>query len=329
MTGATRPPSTLFGVPLALESNDARQLHDDLAGIWFAIAGRAHGNLQDDVDLLATYWHPRLRGATIRERLSRLVAPTSIPTSLYLSDSLACWIDDERALITLEGYLVLRAIPDTSAPTVIFPTTLVSAAYAAAQNVYSEWAQFRLRDVVALLRGEGPPLLPQVVGLLVLLLVNRSTAPERGVRASEDREQIRAVDDALRNALVEFADRISPRGEGSRDPQHFSLYGGYLLSEAARRLGAMLIRGDGRVYIDPLHRQQVVDLVARDLARRADLDAGTVGTAFDELVNAIRGPIGSLALQDSAFEQPSETRSTRSELLQAFDGYRARGLGDR
>ncbi len=324
-----RPPSTLFGVPLALEAVDAAALRSDLAELWLALAQRLPSSLEEDIELLAAYWHPKLRGATVRERLSRLPRPAGRPSSAYLTDDLARSIDEDRALLTVEGYLVLQVLPPSSAETVVFSMADVSSAYARAYSVYANWAQFRLRDVVGLLRGEGPPLLPPVVGLLVLLLVNRSTATERGLRVSDDREQIAVVDEAVRAALAAFADRIGGKAEGSRDPRHFSLYGGYLLSEAARRLGSTLVRSEDRIYLEPGREHDIVALVARDLARRRSVDLGIVGAAFDELVEAIRGPIGRLALQDSAFEQPTNTRALRSELLETFESHRRSVASDR
>lgn len=322
MTSGRRPPSTLFGVPLALDAADVGVLRSDLAELWFVLTGRLPSSLDEDVEVLAAYWHPKLRGATVRDRLARLPRPATRPSSAYLTDELARWIDDDRALLTVEGYLVLQTLPASTPGTVVLSSADVSSAYARAHSVYAGWAQFRLRDVVGLLRGEGPPLLPPVVGLLVLLLVNRSTAPERGLRVSDDREQIAAVDEAVRASLTAFADRIGGKAEGSRDPRHFSLYGGYLLSEAARRLGSTLVRRDDRVYLEPGREHDIVAIVVRDLARRQSIDGETIGSAFDELVEAVRGPIGRLALQESAFEQLANTRALRSELLEAFESHR-------
>jgi len=322
MTGVTRPPSTLFGVPLALEAADAAALRADLEELWFVLAGRPPARFEADVEVLATYWHPKLRGATVRDRLARLGRPAPRPRSAYLTDELALWVDEDRALLTVEGYLLLQTLPVSPSGVAVILSADVISAYAHAHAVYSSWAQFRLRDVVGLLRGEGPPLLPPVVGLLVLLLVNRSTAPERGLRVSDDREQIAAIDESVRAALTAFANRIGGKAEGSRDPRHFSLYGGYLLSEAARRLGPSLVRGEERVYLEPGREHDIVTLIARDLARRQSIDATIVGAAFDELVDAIRGPIGRLALQDSAFEQPANTRALRSDLLETFEAHR-------
>lgn len=309
-------------MPLALDVFDAAELRGALAELWFTLAGRPPLSFDEDIEILEAYWHPKLRGATVRDRLARVPRPSTRPSSAYLTNELAQWIDDDRALLTVEGYLVLQTLPASSSDSVVLSSTDVGAAYACAYSVYAGWAQFRLRDVVGLLRGEGPPLLPPVVGLLVLLLVNRSTAQDRGLRVSDDRGQIAAVDEAVRAALTAFADRISGKAHGSRDPRHFSLYGGYLLSEAARRLGSTLVRGDDRVYLEPGREHHIVDLVAQDLARRQAIDGQVVESAFDELVEAIRGPIGKLALQESAFEQPANTRALRSELLEAFDSHR-------
>lgn len=315
------PPTTLFDVPLALDKGDAAALRDGLAQLWRSLADRPMGSLANDLAVLARWWHPRLRGGTLRERLAELPRVEVRADTLYLSDRLVAWAEDGCGVITVEGRLVLGVLDELEATDgpVVIPVSAVSGANAAAAEWYAGWAQHRLRDVITLLRGEGPPLLPPVVAFLVLLLVNRSTNEARGISlATKDRELVATIDAAMEEALSGFADSIKQPSDRRRDPRHFSLYGGYLLSEASRRLGAALVRANDKVHVAEGRESDVIELVARDLARRDELDEERLGAAFDVLVEKIRGPVGRLALHDSAHERAADTRRLRSTLIEAF-----------
>lgn len=320
---ALDPPATLFGVPLALTRADGDALIATLRALWQAQCGQLPGELDSDVEMLARWWHPKLRGSTVRQRLAELPpAGVDLRTS-FLTDELVVRIDEVRGLVTVEGRLVYQALmeaPSSAGSIVISPSTVAAVSNRAA-TLNSRWAQFRLRDVATLLRGEGAVLLPPVAALLVLLLVNRSTAPARGLAIPDDKSQVRDVDEALQGALLEFASIIRETARG-RDPRHFSLYGGYLLSEASRRLGSDLVRSGGRVFIAEGREAAVLDLLGRDLARRNDITEDVLSRAIDVLVSRIRGPVGRLALHGSAHEQPANTARVTQELLAAFRQYR-------
>ena len=319
------PPTTLFDVPLALDAADAAGLREGLSELWRSLADRPMGPLADDLGVLAKWWHPRLRGGTLRDRLADLPRVSVGADTLYLSDRLVAWVEPGAGVITVEGRLVLGILEDLRASDdhVVIPVSAVSGANAVVAACYADWAQHRLRDVISLLRGEGPPLLPPVLAFLVLLLVNRSTSEARGVSlATRDRELVATIDAAMAEALSGFADSIKEPSDRRRDPRHFSLYGGYRLSEASRRLGASLVRSNDRVFIADGRDAEVIDLVARDLARREELDEDQVGNAFDVLVERIRGPVGRLALHGSAHERVADTRRLRATLIEAFVGHR-------
>ena len=326
MTSALPPPATIFGVPLMLEVADAERLSSELGALWDALAGRPPGDVDRDLELLAKWWDPRLRGSTLRERIGALPATPDPLAGPFLNDRLWARIDDRRGVISAEGRILLTVLDEAQTigdSSVIVSSALLAGALQTATDTYAGWAGSRLRDVVDLLVGAGPPMLPQVVALLVLLLVNRSTTRSRGVSQERDQKRFREVDEAIRSALMAFAETIKPESSRKRDPAHFSLYGGYLASEASRRLGNDLVRDSERIYIAEGREAAVTDLVARDLARRPDVDDGRFEEAFDSLVSMMRGPVGRLALHDSAHERPGDTEQLREQLLAAIRRHRA------
>jgi hypothetical protein len=324
---STPPPATVFGVPLLLEVADATRLRSELTLLWHALSGRAPGTLAADLGELAKWWHPKLRGATVRELIGSLSPVPEGLASPFLNDRLWAQIDDQRGIITVEGRIVLAVLDE--AETVVGSSLVVSTAQLAgaletAATTYASWSNYQLRDVVGLLRGAGPPMLPQVLALLVLLLVNRSTTRDRGISQDRGSNSVHEVDEAIRQALIAFADAIKPTSR-RRDPAHFSLYGGYLASEASRRLGSDLVRDSEKIYIADGREHAVLDLVARDLARRPEVDEPRFAEAFDRLVEMLRGPVGRLALHGSAHEQPRHTAEVRAQLLDGLSRHRIEG----
>ena len=327
MRSSTPPPATFFGVPLLLEAPDATRLRSELTALWHTLAGRPPSSLSDDLGELAKWWHPKLRGATLRELVAALPSVPDAPVSPFLNDRLWAQIDDQRGIISVEGRVLLAVLGEAETigeSSVVISSAQLSGSLETVASTYAAWSNYRLRDVVALLGGAGPPMMPQVLALLVLLLVNRSTTRSRGISQRRDSNGLQEVDAAIQQALMAFADTIKPTAR-RRDPAHFSLYGGYLASEASRRLGSDLVRDSEKIHIADGREAAVLDLVARDLARRPEVDEARFEEAFDVLVDMLRGPVGRLALHGSAHEQPRHTAEVRSQLLEGLRRYRAEG----
>jgi plasmid stabilization system protein ParE len=143
-------------------------------------------------------------------------------------------------------------------------------------------------------------------------------------------EQVRErIDDAIHRAAASFADRISTGRTRSRREQR--LVGGYWFTEARRRLADRLVITDSArgepslVYIPEQHRDDVIEFLAVDLARRANLMEDTLASAFDLLVDNLRAVSNQLAGQRMTFERPADTARLKARLLTRFGEARCAG----
>lgn len=64
--------STLFGMPLVLDEEDVRRVQRVATEAWELQSGQPPAGLEEDLDALAAWFHPKLRGATLRARLGNL-----------------------------------------------------------------------------------------------------------------------------------------------------------------------------------------------------------------------------------------------------------------
>jgi len=156
----------------------------------------------------------------------------------------------------------------------------------------------------------------KAVGLVLALLVNRSTSPERAVLVDGDQNETRGAEKALFDGAEAFAAVISDRNERSHAENR--LKGGYAVTEARRRLVDFRIeRGaPARYYLEPGSEQRVTDLLATELAKRDRLDASKVARAFDALVDAYREESRASTHLGGFYERAAETTQLRERLLQ-------------
>lgn len=314
-----RPPSTLFRVPLVLPLGEAKELHSELGNAWKTQHKTVPAGLISDLERLMRLFNPNATGATVRRLLEDL--PLVSLQSPHSSDTLLIPIDPTgRGVVTPEGrvlYEVLsRRIPNAIQGRVEVGDGDASGALNLLHNLYEGRVRHRLLQVAKLQRGEGGALHPWSAGLLLVLLVNRSTSSERAIVRPRDAALVAEVDAAIRAPVVAFADAVSP--SSGRRQQHLSLYSGYALTEARRRFKNVIHLEDDRLYLEEAAAQDVVDFIAKDLRRRG-VDLARVADAFDNLVEAYRSVKGKLALLGSAFERPSDTSRLRELFLSRFE----------
>jgi hypothetical protein len=245
----------------------------------------------------------------------------------YLVPPLVTEIGDGKHLVGIEARLLLAAIDDQfdpSATLVSIPLSSIAELERIAADRYREWATSRLKEVIALRRGIGREVLQAIsVGMVLVLLVNRSTSPER---AQIDRGgRLSSIDNSLYLAAEAFAETITTgRGRSSTEKK---LKGGYALSEAKRRLAERLVveplkprKGESRtIYLAEGAEHDVVGFLAHDLARRPGMEVKTLSLAFDRLVSEFRRQTESLATHAGVHERAGETARLRKELLTAFE----------
>ena len=314
-----RPPSDLFGVPLVLRRQDARQLLHALAGLWIAQTGQPMRTTREDLEyLFGKLFNPRTSGARLRDILDALPDAPAVRSRLLKAPLVIP--AGPSLIVTPEGravYSVLSEILEASDddPIAIDPTdslVLVSLAY----EGYRRVGVRRLRDAIRLLSGEAEALRLPSIGLVLLVLINGSVSAESAIRRPRDPEELRRLDASVAKAVAAFADSVS---SGSRDPSHYSLYSGYAVTEARRRLGNALGPSPDEIYIDSEERAAVVMRVAREIRRnRRAPKSARIMIAFDNLVTAYRGERPTLASLGVTHESRAETARLRTQLENAL-----------
>jgi len=313
-------PTDLFGMPLVMADPDVSHAQCVLTHAWLLQVGRALHDFEADIEELAGWFHPKLRGLTVRDRLASL--PALDPGARRLSATVLMPCGDDRYLVTPEGRAWLECVGDArdvGDGHLVFTAAQAEPYERKLLGLYRGWSRHRIEDVVEKRTGAGPPLLPPAAGIVLLLLVNRSLSPDTAIRRVRRADEQEKVDDVVADVLEPFADRLAGKGGRARRREHYSLWSGYPLTEARRRLAGRLVldRAEGFVYIDPESESDVVEFVARDIARRRGADETTVGAAFDALVRAYRRRLDDLSGLGSGFERIGRTDALRERLLQA------------
>jgi len=310
----------LFGMPLVMLPGDLAHARDVLKRAWRQQTGHPPGDFDADLERLADWFHPKLRGQTVRDRITALeeldAGSAELPTTVLLP------CGDGRYLVTPEGRAWLECAEEprsTIGGEAVFSAEQATPFERKLLATYRHWSRHRIEDVIEKRTGAGAPMLPPAAGIVLLLLVNRSLDPDTAIRRVRDAAAQRKIDDVVADVLESFADGLAGASRRGRSREHFSLWSGYPLTEARRRLAGrlMLDQGRGLVYIDGMREQEVIDFVARDIARRRGATETRVSTAFDALVDAYRGRLDDLASLGSGFERVGRTDALRDRLLTA------------
>jgi hypothetical protein len=315
-----RDDSPWWGLPRVWESEAAQELVDDLTGIWRAQMGRLPGDAEADLWSLDIYFNPLAAGRRLRPALADL--PVTHRRSPHSTEPLVLVVGDSQHLVTPEGRLFLDAISAQLKDRVRSTIRLTLGDYQHAQiqllGLYRSWSRRRLRDVLRLQSSvDAPKFLPQSLGVILLLLVNGNTSSERPLSRPSDPADLALVDAKTQDAIAAFADTISPpRARRRRD--QYSLYRGYALTEARRRLGSqrLVVKGND-IFIAENAAKESLDRVVSDLRRR-EVSADLARRSFDALLDAYRAARPILAAYGLAYERPSATSSIRESLVRGL-----------
>jgi hypothetical protein len=310
-----KPPTSLFGVPLALPSTVGTALILALEGAWRATYGHPIGPLGSDLRLMSRYFDPAIRGERLRNGLDSI--ENSCAGFPLFSEELLIDIGGDRCMPTPEGRVILDILRDRrveSETTIISPDD-VAAAEHVLRTLYANWVRRKLDGAVALLAGTASPMLAPAAGVAIWLLVNRNVGPQRALRRPGDPESRRHLDEAVAKPVLEFANSLIP---GKRRTEHFSLYGGYALTELRRRLSGSMSASIDELYIREGQDRRVIEFLGHDLSRRPTLKSANLASAFDLLVSEYRKYLPRLSSLNLAFERPAATMELRESLLAAF-----------
>lgn len=323
----------IFGVPRAQTIGEAKTLHDTIEALWQICYSAPIALLEEDIEKCRRYFDPVARGHKLRERLAALqsVPPDVLAAANRLREPLIVDAGSGRLLVGVEGRLLVELLRqyDNHHDMVVIPAEEAYAGTQFALAIYRSWTRHRLDQVLALREGRGNEVLQATsVGVVLAILVNRSTAPDRAIGRTADEQVRERIDDAIHRAAASFADKISTSRSRSRMEQR--LVGGYWLTEARRRLADHLVitdspRGEtSLVYIPEQYRDNVIDFLAHDLARRFNLREDALTSAFDMLVDTLRAASNQLAGQRMTFERPADTVRLRTRLLERFKDVKSR-----
>jgi hypothetical protein len=292
-------------------------------------------HLQEDLRKLHFWYNPTATGKRLREALTDLSCGTE-PLEVAELGDLVEQIDAERALVTPEGRIAMWAISTVSSPAdsrgpgldelLWLESSVVTSCWSVLTATYRRWNRQRLSDVIALLREETSTLRPSVLGLLLVLLLNRNTAPDRRLPAPDDAISSDAISVALAEPALAFVNALDPKSRA--DARGLGVYRGWAIGEIARRLGQGLHRDDG-IWIDEQAVSLAEERLVAALVNRPTDELDNVLSALDVFLTAydrIRPKLTSLGI---AFEIPSVTRRLVAKISQAVENAKQRAeLGD-
>ncbi len=311
----------VFGLPVTLTSAEVAQLRATIAGLWELTYGKAPGKADQDLARCRDFFDPAVRGFKLRDRIAALpeVPPGIYAAALKLPEEIVTDAGDGRLIAGVEARLALDLLEDgyrrQEGGHWVLPPETARAAENRALQVYRSWSVRKLGEAIALRMGQGEVLQATSVGLVLALLVNRADSPGRAVmRPGEGSGH--PIDEALHSAAVAFADSITTGRTRSSDSRR--LHGGYMLSEARRRLADKISGYPDAVYIRPGATGDVIRFLGNDLARRENLTADQLSDALGRLIDVFRENALGLAGHNSVYERPADTRRLREELLASF-----------
>ncbi len=303
---------------MILPAVDALEAARELRAVWLAQTNNPPGELQTDLESLSRWFDPKARGERLRRELAAL--PTS---SAVLGEPFIISTGDGRHLVSPEGrclYALLASLPTDSDRIITLNSVQAADLEDALLDVYRRWAQQRLRDVIALQAGDAPPLLPQAIGQVLLLLVNGSVGRQNAMRVPETPQDARTLDEQQSAVVEAFADTLSPPSLAGRRRSRdmYSLRSGYSLTEARRRLGAALVIDNKRreIFLESGSEDAVIVRLADEIRRRDPKELERLPAALDALVVAYEKARPTLAAYGQAYSSPSRPRAVGERLVQ-------------
>jgi hypothetical protein len=323
----TEVPRSVLGLPDYIEHDHARSLTRALETIWQAANGSPPGNLDDDLTICRRWFDPVAQGQRLRRELALLpLLPEDLADP---GEPMTITVDSRRRLVTPEGRCALSILQQLvrDGEDVAIPDSLLVPYDRMLAALYREWSRHRLRSVIALLSGDTKPLQIPAAGVVIALLVNRCTSPERALKRFASGRARELVDQAFFTSVEAFAGILSTNQRAHRsDPR---LISGWMLYEARRRLDGCLVMTDARAGADGLvwirleDEDKVISAVMRDLARghRKHATTDRFALAFDALVEHLRESLPRLASFGLVHERPGNTARLRGEMLASLSSF--------
>jgi hypothetical protein len=304
--------SSFLRIVRSVSHADAADIGQVLGHLWLLQMASVPDDFKNDLLSLGRFFDPATTGGRLRKELSQLQSvDESLTTTLepYM-DTLALQVGHGRWLVTPEGRAFLEIARVAGRDVGEYEGVVAQLA-----DVYSDWAQGKARAAAALLRGDGPPMRPMSLGLLMFLVVNRNTGlrplPKPATVESEGGGPFAEALDSIVGSFAAPLVELPP----TRNREESVL--GWPLSEARRRLPAEVRLADYGVWIEEEEIGYVVSFVASDLVARRGFAVWKVEAAFDSLQLSIHNHRGILAAYSALNERSSFTIRVRSLLLES------------
>lgn len=289
----------------------------------------------------SAWFDPLARGARLRGDLAKLPAASDAFTSNSLQIDLADlpgepFILDAgggRLLVTPEGgeliALVEPLLVQSDKSGVHLSWSATDEADQRLLATYRLLSRQRIESVLRLQGGGAAPLLPAAIGQILLLLLNGNVGRSRALRRPDGSDDRAAVDEAVAAITGAFVDSLQlSSGASNKGPSSaaYSLYGGYALTEARRRLGDDVAADP--IFVADGAQERVMRRLASELARRDELNDERLGHAVDSLADAytLHRPV--LSSYGLAQGHPGAGAELRDLMVEQFLGARRRRTSD-
>ena len=319
--------SPVLGIAGFISRERATELISVLTEAWTAGFAQSPGDLDADLALARRWFDPIAQGQRLRREIAVLDA---LPEGVVAPEPpMTISVGPGRWLVTPEGRCaldLLERLPSYEAGHLITADQLAPYERRLA-ILYRDWSRHRLNSVIDLLKGATKPLQIPAAGIVVALLVNRSTAEERSLVRHTSEPARSVIDQAFFGPVQAFADALAPKRR--RGNLSARLISGWMLYEVRRRVGDNMVLADARagrdgaVWIRSAGIEDVIDTVSRDLVRghRSRATAEGFHSAFDSLVDHLRRESSALAGYGLAHERPRETRRLRQNFVARITHY--------
>lgn len=311
----------VFGLRETQLAQSTWAMRDALVELWTATYGDLR-SLDQDLNQTKRFFDPVATGARLRTALAEV---PDVPVRSRVPEQCALELGDGRFLITPEGRcaIELLGMHETDDEVVVLQPYEIRDMLLAINGLYRDWGRHRLRSVIGLLKGEDKILQVPAAAVALALLVNRNTAPDRALTRPAERDEQRIAEETFFPAADAFSQSVYPSDRRSTTKER--LVGGWRLHEVIRRAPAAIDLSTSAVYVRQEHEDELIDLIARELARRPRVDAERIGHGFDAMVDELRKRLPRLRTLGQAFERPAETTAIRRRLLERFEAARRRG----
>ncbi|MBB6015961.1 hypothetical protein ACFP9V_11580 [Deinococcus radiopugnans] len=310
-------PTLLFGLPLYIRKEDAKILHRFLDSIWKSNYLTPTKDIEDDLTLMSLYFNPISTGAKLRSALEKMPNSIEIPSLPFSLDGLIINLSSRKHLLRPEGRIALSILESTgnrNSENVILDSITLLWAYSILHSRYEQWNSQRLVSVIDNLSG-SKTLQIQSLGLLIWLLINRNNSIVRALPKNIENSQFRRKMDKLVDVPVTaFASALSKNFE-KKDRQELSIYSGWQLSEAKRRLGGRLVI-EPSVYIAESADEEVLDIIIHDLSKRKNTHQ-EISDGLDSFMKNFQDVSSSLAALGFFFEDTRNTRKVINKIKSA------------